>query len=766
MPAPDRSAKASLSRDIARLTSALSLEEKAALTVGIDNWRTANIPRVGIPSVRVTDGPNGARGDTVGHVSITPSVCIPSASSLGATWDPAVVARASAIVARQALEKGCRVLLAPTVNLHRHPLWGRNFECFSEDPVLTGKLAVAYIGGVQNSGVAATIKHFVGNEVEHERNTSSSEIDERALRELYLLPFEYGVRIAGVLAVMTSYNRVNGRFVPDDLRLLDGILRKEWGFAGFVMTDWSGIAGTIEAATAGLDLEMPAPARAFGPALVDAVRSGQLDETRLDEMAHRMLTVFDAIGALDDVPVGEHPEDREEDRAFVRRAAADGIVLLTNDGLLPLQIPRLGRVAVVGPNAERLAIMGGGSATVLPHYVLSPLTVLRERLAGAAEIVYAPGVASDGVADEASIEAAVSAVEGADAVILIVGTDEVWESEGYDRESMELPRNQDELVRRVLSASPRGVVVVNSGSPIDLSWADRAAAVIQTWFGGQELANAIVDVLLGDSEPGGRLPTTLPICIEHTPAFGSFPGESSTVRYSESLLVGYRLVRDAPAAGAIRVRPRTVVHDLRDRRTKPVRFDAGAGWQHEHRGSGDQHRSAPRRRGRPALCRTTRRRTLPARWSLPPCQGTAGLRQGVARPGRDNGGVARAQRAIVRLLRHRRHRLAIAPSPDACHGLPPRPGAAFASPVPAGLVRRLRHLQALHRTLVCRHRPRGRGRSDWRRLAPARLDTAAVMLRRGPVCRSRGRLLVPGRASPAGQIPNCRVSMRPAPIHA
>ena len=184
--------------------------------------------------------------------------------------------------------------------------------------------------------------------------------------------------------------------------------------------------------------------------------------------------------------------------------------------------------------------MGGGSATVLPHYVLSPLTVLRERLAGAAEIVYAPGVASDGVADEASIEAAVSAVEGADAVVLIVGTDEVWESEGYDRESMELPRNQDELVRRVLSASPRGVVVVNSGSPIDLSWADRAAAVIQTWFGGQELANAIVDVLLGDSEPGGRLPTTLPICIEHTPAFGSFPGESSTVRYSESLLVGYR----------------------------------------------------------------------------------------------------------------------------------------------------------------------------------------------------------------------------------
>ena len=540
MPARDPRSKVSSSRDVAMLTSALSLEEKAALTVGIDNWRTASFPRLGIPSVKTSDGPNGARGDTIDHGSITPSVCIPSATSLGATWDPVVVEHASAIVARQALEKGCRILLAPTVNLHRHPLWGRNFECFSEDPVLTGKLAVAYIDGVQKNDVVATIKHFVGNEVEHERNTCSSEIDERALRELYLLPFEYGVRIAGVLAVMTSYNRVNGRFVPDDARLLDGILRKEWGFAGFVMTDWSGIVGTVEAATAGLDLEMPAPARAFGPALVDAVRSGRLDETRLDEMVHRMLTVFDRVGALDDVPVDEHPEDREEDRAFVRRAAADGIVLLANDGLLPLDATALRRITVVGPNAERLAVMGGGSASILPHYVLSPLNVIRERLGDAAEITYAPGVASDGVADQASIEAAVSASEGADAVVLIVGTDEVCESEGHDRESMELPRNQEELVRRVLSAHLRSVVVVNSGSPVNLSWADSASAIIQTWFGGQELANAIVDVLLGDSEPGGRLPTTLPMCIEHTPAFGSFPGESSTVRYSESLLVGYR----------------------------------------------------------------------------------------------------------------------------------------------------------------------------------------------------------------------------------
>ena len=540
MPTPDRRAGASSSRDIVALTRSLSLEEKAALTVGMDTWRTASCPRVAIPSVRTTDGPNGARGDTVDHESVTASVCIPSGTALGATWDPALVRQAGSVVARQARDKGARVLLAPTVNLHRHPLSGRNFECFSEDPVLAGRLAAAYIEGVQGNDVVATIKHFVGNEVEYERNTVSSEIDERSLRELYLLPFEYGVRLGGVLAVMTSYNRVNGRFVPDDARLLSEILRKEWGFAGFVMTDWSGLAKTLEAANAGLDLEMPGPGRAFGPALVEAVRNGDLDESRLDEMVRRMLTVFDAVGALDDVPGDEHPEDRDEDRAFVRRAAAEGIVLLSNDGVLPLVPHALGRVAVVGPNAERLAIMGGGSAHVTPHYLLSPLAVLGERLGTGVEITYSSGVSEAGLADATSIDAALRAIEGADIVLLIVGTDDLWESEGYDRPTMDLPRNQDELVRAVLAAHRRCVVVVNAGSPVTLAWAESAAAVLQIWFGGQELAHALVDVLVGDADPGGRLPTTLPMRIEHTPAFGNFPGESSTVRYGEGLLVGYR----------------------------------------------------------------------------------------------------------------------------------------------------------------------------------------------------------------------------------
>jgi len=465
---------------------------------------------------------------------VTPSICIPSATALGATWDPGLVAEASAAVARQARDKGARVLLAPTVNLHRHPLWGRNFEAFSEDPLLTAKLAVAYIRGVQDQGVIATVKHLVGNETEFERYTSSSEIDERTLRELYLLPFEHAVKVAGVLALMTSYNRVNGTHVPDTPRLLRDIVRGEWGFKGFVMTDWFGLAKTVDAAHAGLDLEMPGPERAFGVELAEAIRSGLVEEAELDAKVRRMLTVFEEVGALDDEPRDEQPVDRPEDREVTRRAASEAAVLLANRGVLPLEAGVLHRVAVLGRNAEHPGIMGGGSATVLPHYLLSPLEALRRRLGDGVEVVYEAGE------DEAGIERAVALTQGADAVIVIVGTDSTIETEGVDRSSMDLPGMQDELVRRIVHTTRDAVVVVNTGSPVTMPWADAAGAVLQTWFAGQELANALVDVLLGEAEPGGRLPTTLPLLLEHSPAYGNFPGESSQVRYGEGLLIGYR----------------------------------------------------------------------------------------------------------------------------------------------------------------------------------------------------------------------------------
>jgi beta-glucosidase len=679
-------------RSIAELVGEMTLDEKASLTAGIDMWTTAAVPRLGIPAVRVTDGPNGARGTQTGPTGPT-AACLPCGSALGATWSPEVVEEVGGVLGAEARSKGARVLLAPTVNMHRSPLAGRNFECYSEDPLLAGRLAVAFVRGAQAQGVATTVKHLVGNDAEHERYTISSDIDERALREIYLAPFEAAVRDGGSLGIMTSYNRMNGRWCTEQPELLGGILRDEWGFDGFVVTDWFGVTGTAASAVAGVDLEMPGPARAFGTALADAVRAGEVDEAHVDAQVTRLLTVFDRIGALDDGGPGEEAAvDRPEHRRTARRAATESMVLLANDGLLPLERDALATVAVIGPNADRAQIMGGGSASLRPHYLVSPLDALRSALGDGVEVVHergcdnrrstpvlggagtaAPGGAGpgfavdwfagpdlvgdpvhhshtpaadifgleppvpelgaaadgwsfrahttltpavtgthvftlvqagrgrvtvdgraviDGFADrpprgtayyglgsvevEAPVELqagrpveitvefsttrssgalrighrppdpadlldrAVAAAAAADAVVLVVGTNGEWESEGDDRAGMDLPGRQDELVRRVVAANPATVVVVNAASPVTMDWADEARALLQIWFGGQEMAGGLADVLLGDAEPAGRLPTTLPLRLEHNPSFGNFPGENGHVRYGEGVLVGYR----------------------------------------------------------------------------------------------------------------------------------------------------------------------------------------------------------------------------------
>jgi beta-glucosidase len=680
--------------DIAKLVAELTLDEKAALTAGVDMWSTAPIARLGIPSIQLTDGPNGARGNQPGPAGPT-ATCVPCGSALGATWDPDLVEQVGALVGREARAMGARVLLAPTVNVHRSPLAGRNFECYSEDPLLSGRVAAGYVRGAQSQGVATTVKHFVGNDAEFERYTISSEIDERALREIYLRPFELAVREGGSLGVMTSYNRVNGRWCTEQPELIAGILRDEWGFEGFVVTDWFGVTGTVASAHAGVDLEMPGPARAFGPALAAAVRAGEVAEGVVDAQVTHLLTAFDCIGALgaaEPEPSGDgQPVDRPEDRALARRAATDSMVLLANDGLLPLDRSALDTVAVVGPNADRAQIMGGGSASLRPRYLVTPLEALRAALGDGVRVVHERGcdnrrstptlggrsteapsgglgfdleyfadadfggdvvhrartpvlelfaleppapelprsgwslravtrftpaesgiyvftliqagrarltvgdrVVIDGFADpppagdafygmgsvevEAPVEMvagaavdvivelstlaprgrgalkvgcrppeppdllerAVAAAAEADAAVLVVGTTGEWESEGHDRTSMDLPGTQDELVRRVLDANPATVVVINAGSPVTMEWAPDARALMQTWFGGQEMAGGLADVLLGDAEPAGRLPMTVPERLEHNPSFGNFPGESGRVRYGEGLLVGYR----------------------------------------------------------------------------------------------------------------------------------------------------------------------------------------------------------------------------------
>ncbi len=683
-----------MARHLTSLVAQLDLDEKAALLAGADLFSTVALDRHGIASVRLTDGPNGARGagltvTGVDEKTLT-AACVPCGAALGASWDPALVERVGRLVGEEARTKACRVLLAPTVNLHRSPLGGRNFESYSEDPLLAGRMGAAYIRGAQSAGVICTVKHFAGNEYEDDRLIADSIIDQRALRELHLLPFEIAVKEGGVLGVMTSYNRLNGHYCADSRWLVEDILRDEWGFAGIVITDWYAFADTGKAMEAGLDLEMPGPGRAYGPQLAEAVRLGQVPESHVDAALLRLLSAFDGVGALDDDP-DEIPRalDKPEHRVIARHAAIAATVLLTNTGVLPLDRTQLRRIAVIGPNAGRAVIMGGGSASVPAHYWRSPLDALRERLGSAVEIIHEPAVDiarsspeipaawlsvdgepgmrvefyrqgdlggevvhtttnatgaltwfgstprrvgpsfswrayADLVVEEAGrwtislvqtdparllidgivvldgfnessppghdffglakeeltwtgdlapdgpvhievqsavlapamvtgaklgirssppadgIDRAVSAARDADAVVIVVGTDADWESEGFDRESLRLPGAQDELVERVLAVAPNAVVVLNVGAPVAVPWAAQAGAVVQCWFGGQEMADALTDILLGDADPGGRLPTTIPMSLTDNPCWGSMTPEGGRIRYTESILVGYR----------------------------------------------------------------------------------------------------------------------------------------------------------------------------------------------------------------------------------
>jgi beta-glucosidase len=663
---------------VEKVLAGLSTEDKAALTVGADMWTVPGQPDHGIPAITVTDGPNGARGSSLLGAGRVTAACLPCGSALGASWDPALVEEVGRVLGEEAHTKGARVLLAPTINLHRHPLGGRGFECYSEDPLLSGKVAAGFVRGVQSQGVAATAKHFVANEQEHERTTISTMVEERALRELYYVPFEIAIKEAGLLAVMTSYNRVNGLWCSEDRELLEDVLRGDLGFDGIVMTDWFAVGSTVDSANAGLDLQMPGPDRFFGAALAKAVDDGDLDASVLDTIARRWLELIDRLGAWEDRPVAERAVDRPAHREVARRAAAAGTVLLKNDGTLPLAPG--GTVALVGPLAARAHIMGGGSAQLRPHRspslheVLAPQLGDRLRHARGCDIdktvrpLLAPGtrlelfdsldlsgpvheesvesdlkllwfgspaagldedafsfrataslvvedsgthtftlvqagrarllvdgqVLVDGMAQpipagtdffglgseevvatldlvagstvEVVVEysaqgsqflhgvkvghrpplvgdpiaAAVDAARDADVAVVVVGTSEEWESEGHDRTTMSLPGDQDELVRRVAAVNPRTVVVVCAGAPVDLPWADEVAAVLLPWLGGQEVAYALDDLLFGRAEPSGRLPLTLPLRVEHSPAHGSFPGENDEVHYREGLLVGYR----------------------------------------------------------------------------------------------------------------------------------------------------------------------------------------------------------------------------------
>ena len=666
----------------------MTLEEQVSLLSGADFWTTVPVERLGVPKIKVTDGPNGARGagSLVGGVKAT---CFPTAIALGATWNPDLVGRMGVALAHQAKSKGAAVLLAPTVNIHRSGLNGRNFECYSEDPMLTAELAVAYIKGVQSQGIAATIKHFAGNESEIERQTMSSDIDERALREIYFPPFEQAVRRAGVMAVMSSYNRLNGTYTSEHEWLLTKVLRQEWGFDGIVMSDWFGSHSTAETINAGLDLEMPGPARDRGEKLVAAVREGKVEAATVRAAARRILRLLERVGAFEATPdLTEQAVDLPEDRALIRRIGAEGAVLLKNDGILPLAKTSLDRLAVIGPNAASARVMGGGSAQIAAHYTISPLEGIRAALANANSVSHAVGCRHNRLVEvfkgkitveyfkgrgcqgkpihvetvdkgeffwfelpsgeldptdfsarmtmqfvpeesgdhvfgmtnaglarlfvdgrltvdghdgwtrgenyfgtandeqrsmvtldagrahavtveydpplangqginltairfgvekplgEADIQEAVEMALNADVALLFVGRDGEWDTEGLDLPDMRLPGRQEELIARVAAANANTVVVLQTGGPVEMPWLGKVRAVLQIWYPGQELGNAVADVLFGDAEPGGRLPQTFPKALADNSAITGdpavYPGKDGHVRYAEGVFVGYR----------------------------------------------------------------------------------------------------------------------------------------------------------------------------------------------------------------------------------
>lgn len=685
---PDERASEQLREDaVEAALDKLDLDAKARLLAGQDMWSLPALPEIGLGSLVMSDGPIGVRG--VRWTADDPSIALPSPTALAASWDPALARRAGRLLAQEARRKGVHVLLAPTVNLHRSPLGGRHFECYSEDPYLTGAIGTGYVQGVQDGGIGTTVKHFAGNDAETERFTVDCAIAPRPLRELYLAPFEAIVRDARPWGVMTAYNRVNGITMTEHAQLVNGILRGEWGFDGYNVSDWMAARSTTGCIDGGLDVAMPGPTTVYGPALAAAVRAGEADGAAVDGAVRNVLRLAARAGLLEGAPaaVTELPAPLDG-QALARELAARGAVLVRNEGgALPLDRTPGRTLALIGAAARDARVLGGGSATVFPERVVSPLDGLTAALPEGA-LTYAVGAdpseepapagqgfelravcrdASGAVLGEgglpsgqvqwigedlpegvsyetmASIEVtgtfvpresgehvfgtrglgafrlavggrtlwegvqemgaeadpfevffgapseraravltagepvevslayqvpdmgamplravmfsllhrgprrdadeliaeAVRAARAADTAVVVVATTERVESEGFDRGDLALPGRQDDLVRAVAAANPHTVVVVNAGSPVELPWREDVAAVLLSWFPGQEGGAALADVLLGDAEPGGRLPTTWPATLADAPVTEVVPQEGR-LEYREGLFIGYR----------------------------------------------------------------------------------------------------------------------------------------------------------------------------------------------------------------------------------
>lgn len=518
----------------------LPLARRIEMLSGSDFWHTTAIPEIGVPSIMLTDGPHGVRRqpDDADHLGIgdsIPATCFPTASALGATWDAELIGEIGAAIGRECRAHGVGVLLGPGLNIKRHPGGGRNFEYFSEDPVVSGTLAAAMTRGLQSEGVGACLKHFVANNHESYRMVVDVVVDERTLRELYLRGFEIAVVECAPWAVMTSYNQVNGEYVSDSARLVGDVLRREWGFGGAVMTDWGGINDRVRSVRAGVDLEMPSSGGAHDSAVERAVETGDLDD---DEVTRRADTVAELARRVTS-EAAERPHEAVDEVAhhrLARRVAAAGSVLLTNDGTLPLD--RATNIAIIGAFADHPRYQGAGSSQVAPTRLDDARRALEERMTGS--VRFARGYDPDtGASDRELIGEATRLAQQADVAIVFVGVPAIDEAEGYDRASLALPPTHDELVTSVCAANPHTVVVLSNGAPVLLPWAERPAAILETYLGGQAGGSAIADVIVGEREPGGRLAESFPASMVF-PSEENFLGCKREMQYREGLYIGYR----------------------------------------------------------------------------------------------------------------------------------------------------------------------------------------------------------------------------------
>ncbi len=522
---------------IKELVAQMTLEEKAAMCSGADFWHTEAVERLGIPASMVSDGPHGLRkqeqeGDHLGVNDSIKAVCFPAGCGTAASFNRELLTEMGETLGNECQAEGVSVILGPAVNIKRSPLCGRNFEYYSEDPLLASEMAGALIHGVQSRNVGTSIKHFLANNQETRRMSCDSRVDERTLHEIYLAAFEGAVKKEKPWTVMCSYNKINGTYAAQNHQYLTETLRGRWGFDGYVMSDWGAVNNRVEDLKAGLDLEMPGSFGVNDKMIEGAVLSGELDESILDAAVERILNiVFRYEENRDKTAVF----DRDKDHETARKVAEETIVLLKNEKVLPLSEKQ--KVAFIGKYAKTPRYQGGGSSHINSHKVTSAL----EAASGVCDVIYAQGFDdAEDRTDEKLLVEAVEAAKSAEVAVIFAGLPDKFESEGYDRKHMSMPNCQNELIERIADVQPNTVVVLHNGSPVEMPWIDRVKGVVEAYLGGQAVGGAVCDILFGRVNPSAKLPETFPLKLEDNPSYLSYIGEGDAVEYREGVFVGYR----------------------------------------------------------------------------------------------------------------------------------------------------------------------------------------------------------------------------------